>query len=335
MVALRGWLVFLFLFAISFNSADCLEKVVLWGHKLHSHTHSYIHNAFYRAFQHLGYETYWLDNNDDISGLDLSGALFITEGQVDQGIPVREDCFYFIHNPQTKEGFDKYKNLGKGDRWLLFQVYTYDIHSVFNVTKVDTGIYLDYSNRYVFMPWATDLLPHEIEESKKTASIYPELYPERKAVNWIGTIGDHVHGNIHELRPFIRACEENGVSFTHRTSMSMEDNRYLISMDYIAPAIVGAWQKEHGYIPCRIFKNISYGKIGVTNSRMVYDLFDQKIVYNPDTYQLFYDAKKKLETMKIEELWELMDVVKEKHTYINRIKLLLWSKEQFNQESPS
>ena len=40
-------------------------------------------------------------------------------------------------------------------------------------------------------------------------------------------------------------------------------------------------------------------------------------------YQLFYDAKKRLETLKIEEIYELMDLVKEKHTYINRINTLL------------
>lgn len=28
-----------------------IKKVVIWGHKLHSHTHSYIHNAFYNAFK--------------------------------------------------------------------------------------------------------------------------------------------------------------------------------------------------------------------------------------------------------------------------------------------
>jgi Lrp/AsnC family transcriptional regulator for asnA, asnC and gidA len=35
---------------------DTIKKVVIWGHKLHSHTHSYIHNGFYIAFKHLGYD---------------------------------------------------------------------------------------------------------------------------------------------------------------------------------------------------------------------------------------------------------------------------------------
>jgi len=92
----------------------------------------------------------------------------------------------------------------------------------------------------------------------------------------------------------------------------------------LAPAIQGAWQCKVGYIPCRIFKNISYGAIGITNSKAVYDLFGGKIVYNEDTYQLCYDALDTIKNMDINELYELMDFVKEKHTYINRINYLLW-----------
>ena len=63
--------------------------------------------------------------------------------------------------------------------------------------------------------------------------------------------------------------------------------------------------------------------MGITNSERVNELFENKLVYNPDTYQLFYDAKKRLQTMNFLELFELMDLVKAKHTYINRIYTLL------------
>jgi hypothetical protein len=33
-----------------------IKQIVIWGHKLHTHTHSYIHNAFFRAFQKMGYK---------------------------------------------------------------------------------------------------------------------------------------------------------------------------------------------------------------------------------------------------------------------------------------
>ena len=40
------------------------SKVIIWGHPLHSHTHSYIHEAYYRAFKYLGYDVYWFHDNE-------------------------------------------------------------------------------------------------------------------------------------------------------------------------------------------------------------------------------------------------------------------------------
>ena len=74
-----------------------VNNIIIWGHKLHSHTHSYIHNAFFIAFKKLGYDTYWFDDNDDTSNFDFSNSLFITEHQVDNKIPKRKDCLYFVH----------------------------------------------------------------------------------------------------------------------------------------------------------------------------------------------------------------------------------------------
>ena len=55
------------------------EKFIAWGHKLHSHTHSYVTCAFINAFRHLGYDVYHFDNSDDVSGFDFSNSIFLTE----------------------------------------------------------------------------------------------------------------------------------------------------------------------------------------------------------------------------------------------------------------
>lgn len=86
-----------------------IKQVVLWGHKLHSHTHSYIHGAFVKAFEYKGYKTLWLDNNDNINNIDFNNSLFITEGQVDKNIPIRNDCYYVLHNCDGS----KYANIPK------------------------------------------------------------------------------------------------------------------------------------------------------------------------------------------------------------------------------
>jgi hypothetical protein len=290
------------------------QKVIIWGHKLHSHTHSYIHNGFYNAFTYLGYPTFWFDDRDELKDFDFRDCLFLTEGQVDKKIPLRPDCEYMLHNCTDP----KYRTLPKKN-FIAFQVFTESIFSVPSLVKLDTCIYYDLPGRCIYMPWATDLLPDDIDAVKASLSSLPIL----SQVYWVGTVGDGTFGNIHQLKPFMKACEENGLSFIVKHHLSREDHMAAIGSSFIAPAIVGKWQAEQGYIPCRIFKNISYGKMGVTNSRHAYELFDKKIVYNPDTYQLFDDAKKKLESMDQDELFALMDLVKEKHTYLNRVALLL------------
>jgi len=288
------------------------DQVVIYGHKLHTHTHSYIHHAFYRTFTHLGFPTFWFDNSDDVSSFDFSRTLFVTEGSADEGIPLRKDSLYMIHNIAS----DKYNDLDRKN-WICFQVYTDDILSNSNLIKIEPCIYYDLPAQCLYMPWATDLLPYEIEEAKiNKVGVEKKIY-------WVGTVGEGLYGNLSVLQPLIKACEENGIEFVSLHGVSREENQNRIRSSFLAPAIVGEWQLEKGYIPCRIFKNISYGKLGVTNSKRVAELFEGKIVYNPDPYQLFYDAKQRQEMLTQKELFEQMDFVKEKHTYVSRIETML------------
>lgn len=295
------------------NTTLPIKKIVIWGHKLHSHTHSYIHWAFHRAFTHLGFDTYWLDNSDNLAGIDFSNTLFITESQVDQKIPLRDDCWYILHNCDGR----KYKHLFEQNKIILLQVYTHDCLPR-NVEKIDECIYIDRQDKIVYMPWATDLLPHEIDANKAYATI-----KKQNRFTFIGTVGGGYFGNIEQVNDFSRAANEQSIQCEIISKCSMEENIARVQHAYMAPALQGSWQVEQGYIPCRIFKNISYGAFGITNSETVYKLFNKKIVYNADCYQLFYDAKKRIDALDINDLYELMDFVKEKHTYINRIELLL------------
>lgn len=290
------------------------NKVVIWGHKHHSSTHSYIHYAFDRTFRHLGYQTLWLDKYDDISTIDFSHSLFITEGQVDQKIPLREDCRYILHNCDCT----KYKELFEKDLCIILQVYSNDCIKR-KETKIDDCMHINIEQKTIYMPWATDLLPHEIDEIKKQI---PQI-KKSNTIYWVGLIWNDPQGNLDIIKQFAESCYKNNIPFKQRLGISQEENIHLIQTSYMAPAIQGKWQCDNGYIPCRIFKNISYGQMGITNSKTVYDLFKGKIVYNSDTHQLFYDAQKRLKNMDLNEMYELMDFVKTKHTYINRIERLL------------
>ncbi|MFC1842087.1 hypothetical protein ACFLYU_00305 [Candidatus Dependentiae bacterium] len=297
------------------------NKVIIWGHKLHSHTHSYIHYAFYKAFKHLGYETLWLDNKDDVSEIDFSNSLFLTEGQVDGKMPVRGDCRYILHNCKP----DRYKQIFDTGNCIILQVYTHDCLDR-NDKRIEKCMHIDTKNRVIYMPWATDLLPHEIDEIKKQVA----LEEKENFACYVGTISGHGQiSNRNGIHRFSDACKSKGIPFRNRVKISPEESIRLIRTCFLAPAIQGPWQCEKGYVPCRIFKNISYGAIGITNSKTVYELFDKKILYNSDPYQLGLDAIEKMKQLDINELYELMDFVRDNHTYINRINYLFWFMDLF------
>jgi len=290
------------------------KKIIIWGHPLHSHTHSYIHQAFFRAFKSLGYDTCWFDDSTDVSSFDFSDALFLTEGQACSKMPIIKGCSYILHNCYDEQMWSKIN--AEDVNYLKLQVYTDDVLNYEDAKLIEPCIYYDKPGKILYMPWSTDLLPHEIN---------PDIYQERVNKSyWVGSMGDGIFGNNPELSGFIRACNENGIEFKHANNLSIEDNRRVVAESYLSPAIVGSWQKRHGYIPCRIFKNISYNQFGITNSARVNELFEGKLVYSENEYDLFGLMQEKMKSPTYEqELVDLITFVKEKHTYLNRINTLL------------
>ena len=302
-------------------------QFVIWGTKLHTHTHSYVWLAYYRALQHLGARVLWLGPSDSLAGLDLGHTVFlaidVNDPKLgDAGIPLSEECFYVLHNC----GDPKYESLWRKRRCLNLQYFNEATRSSGH-EKLDECTY--FSGTTLSQPWATDLLPYEIEASKPATA----WNRDSRVVNWVGTATPMGRdrdrfSNLAELGGFRRACGENGIRFVSRgcsmdCPVSPEDHIRMIRESYMAPALVGGWQQETGYVPCRIFKNISYGQFGVTNSPSVQALFGGRLAFCHDSYRLFYKARERLESVALAELHAQMDEVKNKHTYLNRIQRIL------------
>jgi len=103
----------------------------------------------------------------------------------------------------------------------------------------------------------------------------------------------------------------------------MEENRRLIAGSYLSPDLRGPSNIKTAYIPCRIFKNVSYGHLGLTNSRPVHEAMGELTLYHPDAYQLFklgLDWKKSLDRCR---LFDQMKFVEKNHTFVNRCQSIL------------
>lgn len=324
------------------------QKIIIWGYPLHSHTHSYIHGAWYKTFKHLGYETYWFDDKSYPKDFDYSNSIFITEGYADNNIPINKSSTYFVHiciNPE------KYLSVGARLIDIRFNVSeindcNYSIEVDKNkLNKIDSVSFYEpnaddsvLSDKYkkgiknyeaLYLSWATDLLPHEFN--------FEDVHIQRdETVYWIGSVAQ---SNINEINTFIQSLYRNGIAFHHNdpwsAPLSWEDAKKYVQKSFIAPDLrgsanravingkidTGSNHKKIGYIPCRIFKNISYGQLGITNSKAVYELFDGNVIYSDNEAEIFSLALPRINDH--EYIKNQMKFVQENHTYLNRVESLL------------
>lgn len=296
------------------------KNVIVWGHKLGSHTNSFVFHSFYRAFQYMGYNTYHFDNNDinKLSSFDFSNSLFLTEGQADQNIPIRKDCKYILHN------CDLLKYISNGIHYVMIQVMCKDAVG----EKINNYTYF-HDGKLLFQPWATDLLPNEIVKNN---------FKKENLIYYIGTVNRSGWNNAFiDCENFARAASTKNIDFIILGGYSdrimsdyiissggfIENDKAikLLKASYFAPIFQGSEQKKIEYVPCRLFKNISYGQVALTNCAFLEHFFEEEpIIYNSDTYQLFFDAEEKKTKQNLELL---MKIVKEKHTFVNRINQIL------------
>jgi len=309
-----------------------INKIIIWGHELHDHTHSYIHNGFYKGFKHIGYNTHWLsDTKENSLKMDFHNSLFIVHGLVCKYLPINKNSIYLLHNVSVitnsygksiiKSAEDKTEIPRKNI--INLQVYTKDcLFRDIKDKNYKCHYFLEPPHQIIYFPWATDLLPFEIDQSiRKLDSLN-----SNKEINFVGMISE-CWNSIKEY------CINNDIQFNHyggtfqvdsNRNKSIKEHKELIQKSIIAPCIQSEWQLDVNYIPCRIFKNISYGKMGVTNSKAVYDFFDQKIIYSENITELMDKAIEfEKNPNKNVIIKELMKEIRDNHTYINRCNYIL------------
>ncbi len=329
------------------------NKVIIWGFPLHTHTMSYIHGGWEKAFKHLGYQTHWFHDGSfpNENAFDYNNSLFITEAYADVKIPIKSTSIYFVHTCIYPERYlGKVKRL-IDIRYLVDNIKDCNYEYVLDKSKCvkisDTMYYEKLHNnsgvrKYhnnpilmeyecIYMCWATDLLPDEIRDE----NIDKHFAAREKCIYWCGS---YDNSNNKELDKFLTTAHNNGIKVRFNSPWSNPLSYDMVKdfaiRSYMSPDIrasgdpnkvaigeTGTCHKQIGYIPCRVLKAISYGLLGITNSRHVWELLDKKVIYNDDESQLFHDSIKEIDNKEL--IKEQMKIVKEKHTYINRVNDLL------------
>ena len=230
---------------------------MVWGLKSDFHSHKFIQGAFYRNFLDMGFDAFWVDDLEKNVNLIGSGDIVFAVDVASRFLPIVKGAKYVLHNISAEE-------LGLDDNFLNLQVHTS------SATGEKLGIPYtrwDSSKRTLFQPWGVPTRPREwrLPNLNRSTTEY-----------WVGSIwnNDLNQGNSTFMAGYIQTLNDQGIRFFRRGTpsrfqprgISESKSMILVNRSAIGAAVVGEWQRENNYIPCRLFKNIASGVIPSSNA---------------------------------------------------------------------
>ncbi len=285
------------------------NKVVVWGLKTSEHTHAHIHRHFFDALRKLGAKAVFVDDVADNADAVESNDLVIAVDVAISHLPVTDGVYYCLHNCP-----DHIHRRITPARNIRLQTYMSSVEPASGgAEKWDDVTFFDSATRTLYQPWATDLLASEFKE--------PILNRSGGVVFWVGSVWDDDlgRGNINEIQTLKDVLEARGLRFIHLRGISDSLNVRYVRNSFIAPAIVGRWQMQNGYLPCRMWKNISYGQLGVSNVKKFDDVFDDCTVKGRSIEELIDNTLSLPFSTYRDMICRQQEIVKNRHTYVCRL----------------
>ena len=289
------------------------NKVVIWGHPPDTHTHSYIHLGFAKAFSYLDYDVVWCADDPDYVD-EVKDCIVLTENSCRNYLPIEESSQYFIHN--LADDYEKHE----GDNIHNLLVYHEGYNWGVDWQCIDDWSWYDKDTKTVVIMWATDLLPDEVKEK------IPVPYDaSRTDINYVGSLSN---GYFHKFSAVVnshgkRFIASGGYSPTSRGFIDNKTSVSLVKDSYLNFDLRPECHLNNGYIPCRIFKNMSYGCQTGTNSEKILKFFEGRITACSDLDELYLkteeDSKKATKNVLLDNQY----YIRKHHTYVNRVNSLL------------
>jgi hypothetical protein len=287
---------------------------VVWGLATERNTFRYIHAAFYATLKKVGIPVVWVDDRETSQAAVEAGNLVIAVGFAARHLPLVDDAAYCLHN------FDD-AIPGQLSHAIRLQVYTRAAEQLGE--RWGAVVRFDLSTRTLYQPWGTDLLPHEFR---------PPIYRPRGTVFWVGSVWEDGsgQGNIDEIRQLKSALRRHNISFFQLSDLSHAAGIRAVRLSRIAPAIAGHWQAQNHYLPCRFFKNVSYGHIGFSNVSKFRDLLGSSCLPGETVDELVDNVLTLAPRQYLELVREQQSVIRE-HTYLQRLSAIGQALEQIGQ----
>lgn len=232
---------------------------------------------------------------------------------MDSELPVERGAAYVTHHSLP----EKYED--KVDRWLKLHNFVADLelgqsfnYPGYGVEKVDAVTYWDPSNRALYMPWATDLLPGEV---------HPVGERSPRQINYVGTVNHD--GILPRFKAFSDSALRAGYKVRVFEGVSNQRAMELAIASKLVIDIRGDWHLQRGYVPCRIWKALSYGRAVTSNSPKLAGVFGDRIALAPEGQDLFGVALRHESQSDAIQARENQNWVMKNHTFVNRARAIL------------
>jgi hypothetical protein len=295
-----------------------IKRIIIWGLRRKYNTFRYIYKAFYETAKKIGYEVLWLEDSKNNIKYIKPGDLILTADPVgkmvpekfkfeDYNLPVRDDIYYCLHNVK-----DVFKNKLCKNNYINLEVYREGNFFSKNTEKWGPVTYFDKETKTLHQPWGTDLLANEFRKP---------VFNKNKFVFWVGSIWNDKqnHGNISEIAELKETLKKNKLYFIHARFVPNFINMLLVRLSRIAPAIAGKTQVEENYMPCRMFKNISYGQLGITNVKRFKDILGDSFIEGDSIEKIIENALSLSKEEYIKKTAAQQEIIK-KYTYKESIE---------------
>jgi hypothetical protein len=329
------------------------RRVLLHGYRTPAHTHHWVMWAIERAWAHIlqdrpDVELRWVGSRTPLAESELRGAVVwgnLNVDRVDYTLPIVPDACYVMHDhhPGRRLADDYAEHVASG-RGLLYEVFRgHDDADARPVDELPAHTWSP-ARGVACITWGTDLLPAEIAENRARVLAAPPRRPPGDVV----FVGSAWRNNADDLAALAEAAVERGLRFVHHGrvmqrvrwpehpgvvshdgSLSHDDNVRLVREALVAPAFQGLAQLPNpddrgNYVPCRIYKNVSYGAPPVTNNPTVKALLGDGVALGRTPGEMLDAALAALAADPQQRTLEaLMAEVARRHTYLSRVELLM------------
>ena len=295
---------------------DMLRKystIVVWRlYSPNTSTHRHIHRHVYSVLKKLDCKVFWCDDLVENNALVPDGSLVISAEQCCKHIQYNKSNWYAMaHTVAHIENCRNYLHMrAYGDSYIGPNEVNWNETTVFNK-----------SWHILSQTFVTDLLPEEF--------LCPIYKGNAKVINWVGSIWQdkNGHGNLDNIAKLKASLQKRGLVFTNYQNVSDEENIYYVRESRIAPAIGGTAQIA-SMLPCRIWKNISYGQLGITNLHKASEVFGDSVVYADDIDQLMDMALSVEEKRYKEKTLYQQKLVADRYTYLNWLYFIMRALEE-------